>query len=119
MHDFLEYMSLDPIYRRFHHGNITFSLLYAFQENFILVLSHDEVVHGKRSLLSQNAGRRMAEVRQSPDVSGVDVRAPRQKAALHGRRIRPVERMEPRYRASTGNSLVFLGTMVCAGWCSI
>jgi 1,4-alpha-glucan branching enzyme len=56
MHDFLEYMSLDPIYRRFHHGNITFSLLYAFQENFVLVLSHDEVVYGKRSLLSKMPG---------------------------------------------------------------
>jgi 1,4-alpha-glucan branching enzyme len=56
MHDFLEYMSLDPIYRRFHHGNITFSLLYAFTEHFVLVLSHDEVVHGKRSLLSKMPG---------------------------------------------------------------
>src|SRR5438270_499852 len=56
MHDFLEYMSLDPIYRRFHHGNITFSLLYAFTEHFVLVLSHDEVVHLKGSLISKMPG---------------------------------------------------------------
>jgi 1,4-alpha-glucan branching enzyme len=56
MHDFLEYMSLDPIFRRFHHNNITFSLLYAFQEHFVLVLSHDEVVHGKRSLICKMPG---------------------------------------------------------------
>ncbi|HJT80657.1 MAG TPA: 1,4-alpha-glucan branching protein GlgB [Chthoniobacterales bacterium] len=56
MHDFLQYMSLDPIYRRFHHGNITFSLLYAFHEHFVLVLSHDEVVHGKRSMIDKMPG---------------------------------------------------------------
>ncbi|MGE5214556.1 MAG: 1,4-alpha-glucan branching protein GlgB [Nitrospirota bacterium] len=68
MHDFLHYMSIDPIYRRYHHGNITFSLLYAFHENFILVLSHDEIVYGKRSLLSKMPGdewQKFANLRMS------------------------------------------------------
>ncbi|MBJ7326118.1 MAG: 1,4-alpha-glucan branching protein GlgB [Chthoniobacterales bacterium] len=56
MHDFLNYMSLDPVYRRFHQGSITFSLLYAFHEHFILVLSHDEVVHGKGALIGKMPG---------------------------------------------------------------
>ena len=56
MHDFLNYMSLDPIYRRYHQGSITFSLLYAFHEHFVLVLSHDEVVHGKGALLGKMPG---------------------------------------------------------------
>jgi 1,4-alpha-glucan branching enzyme len=58
MHDTLEYFHRDPIHRRFHHNMLTFSLLYAWNENFILPLSHDEVVHGKRSLLSQMPGNR-------------------------------------------------------------
>ena len=52
----LEYMSKDPIHRRYHHGNLTFSLLYAFTENFVLPLSHDEVVHGKGAMLSKMPG---------------------------------------------------------------
>jgi len=56
MNDTLEYMELDPIYRRFHHGNLTFRRMYAYSENFVLPLSHDEVVHLKKSLLDKMPG---------------------------------------------------------------
>jgi 1,4-alpha-glucan branching enzyme len=56
MHDTLLYFSKDPIHRKYHQNNLTFSLIYAFNENFVLPLSHDEVVHGKRALLSKMPG---------------------------------------------------------------
>jgi 1,4-alpha-glucan branching enzyme len=58
MHDTLGYFQRDPVYRRYHHHELTFSLMYAFSENFVLPLSHDEVVHGKGSLYDKMAGDR-------------------------------------------------------------
>ena len=58
MHDTLQYMARDPVHRQHHHGEMTFGLVYAFNENFVLPLSHDEVVHGKGSLLGKMAGDR-------------------------------------------------------------
>jgi 1,4-alpha-glucan branching enzyme len=56
MHDMLQYMTQDAVHRRWHHGEVTFSMLYAFTESFVLPFSHDEVVHGKRSMLDKMPG---------------------------------------------------------------
>ncbi len=56
MNDMLEYIEKDPVHRKYHQNNVTFGLLYAFTENFVLVLSHDEVVHGKKSMISKMPG---------------------------------------------------------------
>ncbi|MGA8841351.1 MAG: 1,4-alpha-glucan branching protein GlgB [Candidatus Aquilonibacter sp.] len=58
MHDTLQYLSHEPVHRKYHHDELTFSLIYAFDENFVLPLSHDEVVHGKGSILEKMPGDR-------------------------------------------------------------
>jgi 1,4-alpha-glucan branching enzyme len=66
MHDMIGYCQLDPIHRKYHHNRVTFSLWYAYSENFILPLSHDEVVYGKRALLGKMPGddwRKFANLR--------------------------------------------------------
>ncbi|GIW53729.1 MAG: hypothetical protein KatS3mg082_0133 [Nitrospiraceae bacterium] len=95
MHDTLEYMALDPIYRKYQHNNLTFRMLYAFHENFVLPLSHDEVVYGK-ARCSAKWRRRLAEVRQPASAVRLYVRPTRQEALVHGRRIRPVARVGAR-----------------------
>jgi 1,4-alpha-glucan branching enzyme len=62
MHDTLEYFQREPVHRRFHHDELTFSMVYAFSERFVLPLSHDEVVHGKRSLLGRMPGDRWQQL---------------------------------------------------------
>lgn len=75
MHDTLDYMKLDPVYRQYHHDKLTFGMLYNYTENFVLPLSHDEVVHGKIHS-RPHAGRRMAEVCQPARLLRLDVGLP-------------------------------------------
>ncbi len=102
MHDMLHYFSEDPIHRKYHHNNITFSMLYAFTENFVLPISHDEVVYGKRSLLSKMPGDEWQKFANVARVPGVHVRAPRQEASLHGHGYRRVSGVESRCERAVG-----------------
>ena len=99
MHDTLSYMSNDPIHRKYHHNDLTFGLLYAFHENFILPLSHDEVVHGKGSLIGRMPGDRWQRFANLRAYFAFMWTHPGKKLLVHGRRIRAGAGVEPRYRA--------------------
>ena len=78
MHDTLDYFSHDPVYRRYHHHELTFSMMYAYTENFVLPLSHDEVVHGKGSLLAKMPGDRWQQLANLRALLRLHVGAPGQ-----------------------------------------
>jgi len=84
MHDILDYMAKDPLYRRFHHNTLTFRLLYAFSENFIMPLSHDEVVYGKGSLLSKMPGPDLQKFANLRLLLGYMYAQAGKKTPLHG-----------------------------------
>ena len=99
----LQYASRDPIHRRWNHNELTFSMIYAYSENFILPFSHDEVVHGKRSLLDKMPGDEWQKRATLRLLFGVHVRASRQEAAVHGRRSSGSGASGTTTRVSTGS----------------
>jgi 1,4-alpha-glucan branching enzyme len=84
MHDSLRYLARDPIYRSHHHNELTFRAVYQFSENFILPLSHDEVVHGKKSLLAKQPGDRWQQLANLRLLYGYQYGAPGKKLLFMG-----------------------------------
>jgi 1,4-alpha-glucan branching enzyme len=91
MHDTLAYMSQDPVHRKYHHGQLTFRMIYAFNENFALPLSHDEVVHGKGSLLAKMPGDEWQKFANLRLLLGYMCASPGKKLLFMGTELAPWE----------------------------
>ena len=117
MHDTLKYMSEDPIHRKYHHSKVTFRMLYAWHENFVLPLSHDEVVHGKGSLLGKMPGDGLAGVRQPAGAVRLHVRAGRRRSCSSWAARSRSARSGITTRASTGRSWDTRATPGSSGGC--
>ena len=95
MHDTLAYFHEDPIHRRYHHNRLTFRGLYMHTEHFVLPLSHDEVVHGKGSLLGKMPGDEWQRFANLRCLLANHVHPAGQEAAVHGQRAGTRDRVEP------------------------
>ena len=94
MHDTLGYFKNDPIHRSYHHSELTFSLVYAFSENFMLPLSHDEVVHGKGPIIDRMPGDEWQRFANLRTLYGYMFTHPGSKLLFMGAGIRPNHRVE-------------------------
>ena len=96
MHDTLQHLAREPVHRRYHYNELTFRGVYAWTENYVLPLSHDEVVHGKGSLVAKMPGDRWQQLANLRTLFALPMGVPGQEAAVHGRRDRAVARVGPR-----------------------
>ena len=116
MHDTLDYLAREPVYRGYHHHQLTFALMYAFSENFVLPISHDEVVHGKGSLLRKIPGDRWQQLATVRALLAFMWAHPGQAAAVHGSGVRAGGRVGPRRARWTGGPSTCRTTAGSSRW---